>query len=124
MHRSYVQSFHGLGVDIEKVEDRSASWAQDYFSDSEIELANCSDDRTRCLTRIWSLKEASLKALGVGLRYDLKDVVVVSLDETGRASLEFRNEVAGVLSDNGLQSIEARVEDMDDVVVARALIRR
>ena len=118
------KSFHGLGVDIEKVEDRSASWAQDYFSDSEIELANCSDDRTRCLTRIWSLKEASLKALGVGLRYDLKDVVVVSLDETGRASLEFRNEVAGVLSDNGLQSIEARVEDMDDVAVARALIRR
>ncbi|MCL5126708.1 MAG: 4'-phosphopantetheinyl transferase superfamily protein, partial [Deltaproteobacteria bacterium] len=56
------KAFRGIGVDIEKVEERSLSWANDYFSDSEIELANSSGDLSRCLTQMWSLKEASLKA--------------------------------------------------------------
>ncbi|MGP8283785.1 MAG: SDR family NAD(P)-dependent oxidoreductase [Desulfomonilaceae bacterium] len=119
-----TKAFQGIGIDIEKVEKRSRGWGSDYFSDSEIELANGSEDRARQLTRIWSLKEASLKALGVGLRYDLRDINVVSLEKCGRARLEFQNEAGNFLRDNGFQSIEARVEDVGDVVVARALIRR
>jgi phosphopantetheine--protein transferase-like protein len=117
-------AFQGIGVDVEKVENRTQSWSEDYFTETEIHMAYDSPNSSRQLTRMWSLKEACLKALGVGLRYDLKDVSVISMNKFGRAEMLFQNEVEKYIQDNGLPEIEARVEDVDDLVVARALIRR
>jgi len=117
-------AFEGIGVDIEQVEDRSQTWAEDYFTAIEINLALGSHESSRRLTRMWSLKEACLKALGVGLRYDMKDLSVISISESGRAEILFHNEIARHIQDNGMRGIEARVEDLGDLVVARALIRK
>ena len=117
-------AFQGIGVDVEKVENRTQSWSEDYFTETEINMAYDSPNSSRQLTRMWSLKEACLKALGVGLRYDLKDVSVISMNKFGRAEMLFQNEVKKYIQDNGLPEIEARVEDVGDLVVARALIRR
>jgi len=117
-------SFNGLGVDIEKVEVRSDSWVGDYFTPEEILAAGQGAERWEALTRIWCLKEAALKALGTGLRFDLRDINVASMDETGRARLEFRNEAAKHLNGNAAGSIEARVEENDGVVLARVVIRK
>jgi hypothetical protein len=46
------------------------------------------------------------------------------MNKFGRAEMLFQNEVEKYIQDNGLPEIEARVEDVDDLVVARALIRR
>jgi phosphopantetheinyl transferase (holo-ACP synthase) len=72
---------------------------------------------------MWCLKEAVLKAMGTGLSFDLKDICVSRLDDSGRANLEFRNEAAGYVKQNGQGTVEARVEDKEGIVVARVLIR-
>lgn len=115
--------FRGIGVDVEKIESRSEAWAGDYFSEEEIVSAGNGDRRWAQLTRMWCLKEAALKALGIGLRFDLKDIRVASLDSSGRAVLEFRNEVARYMEKLGWHGMEARVDERDGLAVARVLFR-
>jgi len=117
-------SFGGLGVDIEKVELRSEAWIKDYFTEEEIVYAEEDENRWKKLTGIWCLKEAALKAMGTGLRFDLKDVVVTHLDDCGRAQVEFRNEAAQHLSEITAGSVEARVEAADGFVTARVMVRK
>lgn len=118
-----VEHFVGFGIDVEKVEQRSDSWVTDYFDESEIALAGNGLEKWTRLNGIWSLKEASLKALGVGLRFDLKDIVVSELDECGRARLEFRNEAGRAVERLEFSEIEAWVEKRNNLVVARAFLR-
>ncbi len=120
----HSSAFQGIGVDIEKVENRAQSWAEDYFTQTEINLAYNAPNSERQFTRMWSLKEACLKALGVGLRYDMKDVCVISMKEFGKAEMVFEKELKQYIKDNEINGIDARVEDLGDLVVARALIRR
>lgn len=115
--------FRGIGVDVEKIESRSEAWVGDYFSEEEIVSAGNGDRRWAELTGMWCLKEAALKALGTGLRFDLKDIRVASLDSSGRAVLEFRNEAAQHLKKLGWNNMEARVDERDGLAVARVLFR-
>jgi acyl transferase domain-containing protein/NAD(P)H-dependent flavin oxidoreductase YrpB (nitropropane dioxygenase family)/NAD(P)-dependent dehydrogenase (short-subunit alcohol dehydrogenase family)/phosphopantetheinyl transferase/acyl carrier protein len=115
--------FIGLGVDMEKVEPRSEAWVQDYFTEEEIGEAGTDDGRWARLTRIWSVKEATLKAFGTGLRFDLRDVGVSSPDDSGRAVVVLSNQAARHWEQHGSGSIEARVEEKDGLALARVLIR-
>ncbi|MBI4965598.1 MAG: SDR family NAD(P)-dependent oxidoreductase [Desulfomonile tiedjei] len=117
-------TFRGLGVDMEKVEARSESWVADYFTEEEILAAGENDRRWGRLTEMWCLKEAALKALGTGLRFDLRDINVADLDEAGQARLEFRNEAARYVDESIDGSFEARVEEKEGIAVARVLIRK
>ena len=117
-------SFGGVGVDIERVEARSESWIKDYFTDEEIQSAGADESRWEKLTGIWCLKEAALKALGTGLRFDLKDVMVSHVDDWGQARVEFRNEAAQHLAEHVAGTVEARVETSDGIVTARVMVRR
>jgi phosphopantetheine--protein transferase-like protein len=116
--------FEGLGVDIEKVEARSEAWVQDYFTEAEIQAAGDGRRRWAALTRIWCLKEAALKAIGTGLRFDLRDINVAVLDEAGRASLRFTNEAATHMEKVSTGKLEARVEEKEGIVIARVIIRK
>jgi 4'-phosphopantetheinyl transferase len=58
-----------LGMDIEKAEPRAAAWYADYFHKSELP----SPDMNQA-TRLWTIKEALLKALGLGLKADPLDI--------------------------------------------------
>ncbi len=77
--------FQGIGIDLEKVEARPEAWIQDYFTEGEIRAAGTGESRWVELTKRWCLKEALLKAFGTGLRFDLSDIQVAELDQTGRA---------------------------------------
>jgi acyl transferase domain-containing protein/NAD(P)H-dependent flavin oxidoreductase YrpB (nitropropane dioxygenase family)/phosphopantetheinyl transferase/NAD(P)-dependent dehydrogenase (short-subunit alcohol dehydrogenase family)/acyl carrier protein len=117
------QAFEGLGVDMEKIEVRSEAWIADYFTDQEIGIAGSTDDRWLNFTRMWCLKEAALKAMGTGLSFDLKNIRVTEMSDSGIAHLELHNDAAKYFDENSRGTLEARVEKCRDLVVARVLIR-
>lgn len=58
-----------IGADIEFIENRLSAWYADYFAPGELSTP---DDPSEA-TKIWTIKEAALKALGLGLKADLRD---------------------------------------------------
>jgi 4'-phosphopantetheinyl transferase len=73
-----------IGADLEKIDPRSGTFVQDYFTPTERELVNgCPvESRPLLVTLIWSAKEAMLKALGVGLRLDTRMVEVCGFESS------------------------------------------
>jgi 4'-phosphopantetheinyl transferase len=65
-----------IGADIERVEPRSALFAEDYFTAHELDLLRAAppDSRDTLVTLIWSAKEAALKALRLGLTVDTRTI--------------------------------------------------
>jgi 4'-phosphopantetheinyl transferase len=67
-----------LGIDVELCEPRPATFAADYFTAGELAYVQGAPagDRPRVETEVWSLKEAALKALRVGLSVDTRSIEV------------------------------------------------
>jgi 4'-phosphopantetheinyl transferase len=65
-----------IGVDIERIEPRAASFAEDYFTAHELDQLRAAppDSRDTIVTLIWSAKEAALKALRLGLTVDTRTI--------------------------------------------------
>jgi 4'-phosphopantetheinyl transferase len=82
---------HAIGVDIERVKDTyNQAVAEHYFSSREnadlIQLAE--EDRARGFYRLWSRKEAIIKAVGKGLTMPLSAFSVSINDELENLSIE------------------------------------
>ena len=60
-----------IGIDVEEIDEAKADLAiaEAYFAPSEVELLRQAppSERTRCFFRLWTLKEAYIKAIGKGL---------------------------------------------------------
>ena len=69
----------GIGADIEFIEPRAEVFVEDYFTTTENkylqQFTNVKYDQL--VTLIWSAKEAALKALGIGLGMDTRQVEVL-----------------------------------------------
>ncbi len=66
-----------VGIDIERIEPRSDSFAEISFSDNELRLVQ-GEPRDEAWTRLWAAKEAAAKAAGTGLsgapaRFPIRD---------------------------------------------------
>lgn len=78
-----------VGIDLEKITPRSDRFIQDYFTQNEVEMVSAADagsptetpHSAERATLIWSAKEALLKALGIGLRVDTRQVEVVGIED-------------------------------------------
>ena len=70
-----------LGCDLELIEPRTDGFIADYFTTEEQRAVAgaITEDRFCLVALLWSAKESTLKALGVGLRYDTQSVVVTPL---------------------------------------------
>ena len=83
-----------VGVDVEALgRDLSDEFTHGVFTPEELELAVRAVDAPSATIRFWCAKEALSKALGTGIRYSPKDLVVESFQaETGEMSLSLRNQ--------------------------------
>ena len=68
-----------VGVDVESIaRDLSGEFAAGVFTPDEMELAAQASNAAKPLIRFWCAKEAVSKALGTGIRYSPKELVVTS----------------------------------------------
>jgi acyl transferase domain-containing protein/NAD(P)H-dependent flavin oxidoreductase YrpB (nitropropane dioxygenase family)/NAD(P)-dependent dehydrogenase (short-subunit alcohol dehydrogenase family)/phosphopantetheinyl transferase (holo-ACP synthase)/acyl carrier protein len=113
----------GLGVDIEKIEPRSESWVNDYFTSDEIRHAGQDHRRWAELSKMWCVKEAALKALGTGLTFDLKEIEASAMDAAGYCSVAFLNDAARYVEKSLPGRLEARVQEWGGTAIATAVAR-
>ena len=94
-----------VGADLEKIEPRTETFILDYFTPAECLIVEAYPVEIRAVvvTLIWSAKEAMLKALRVGLRWDTRMVEVRSMDglpQPGDAKGEWQRIEIGELKSN------------------------
>ncbi len=68
-----------IGCDIETIGRRGEEFVLDWFTEAErqrVAAVTTHDERSQMTTLVWSAKESALKALGVGLRLDTREVEV------------------------------------------------
>jgi len=67
-----------VGVDVESAErDLSKEFAEGVFTAEELELAANAANASQAVIRFWCAKEAVSKALGTGIRYSPREMLVV-----------------------------------------------
>ena len=81
-----------VGIDIEGVDESSSDWrdvAEEALGDRELAAlaAMPESDQRRAALRAWSAKEALLKAVGLGLAWDLKSLEVTVAPSTAAPRL-------------------------------------
>lgn len=90
-----------VGVDIERVRPRDPFAGRRMFHPIEIERVEQSADPDREFFRCWTLKESYVKALGVGLAYPVRTLVLTVGDDgeselnRPRAALSLNEECKG-----------------------------
>ena len=106
-----------LGADLELCETRSPAFVEDFFTLREAAAIARAPDPARAATELWSLKEAALKAVRLGLRADTRRVEAglrgVPTEGWARAAVEL------VLPDRRTRG-QAFVRDCGDYVVSIA----
>jgi len=65
-----------LGCDLELVEPRSAAFVAEFLTPAEQRRVAAADDPALAANLVWSAKESALKALGVGLTRDTRELEV------------------------------------------------
>lgn len=66
-----------VGVDVESTSrDLSAEFARGVFTDDELSLATNASQSAKTIIKFWCAKEAVSKALGTGIRYSPKEMIV------------------------------------------------
>ena len=69
-----------VGIDVQEIKDGSSDIAGRFFSKEEKEMLAAADEKKKTFYEIWSLKEAYIKCIGMGLSMPLEDFGVVKKD--------------------------------------------
>ncbi len=92
---------HECGVDVEQCRPLREKVVSRVFSPEEQSALQTADDPDFLFTRLWTLKESYVKAIGIGVSYPMREVCF-SLTETGvlsnRPDADFRNITEGAFS--------------------------
>ena len=75
------------GVDAERIRPLRPPVVRRAYSEAEKAALEISDDPDRLFTRMWTLKEAYVKAIGVGISYPLREVSFTLKGDTAICSI-------------------------------------
>ncbi len=107
-----------VGIDLERIEARSDAFTTDWFTPAERKLAGTDAERQ---TILWSIKEAVLKALGVGMAISPRAVEIHAIG-AGGADVVLVDDAAKMWRSLGSPPLRVqwrREEDAFVVVTAR-----
>ena len=120
----------GIGIDIvsipriEGMLDRWGSlFTQRVFTPAEIAFCEGKSNPGQHFALRWAVKEAMLKALGLGLRGGIKwiDIEVVN-DPFGRPQIEVHNQAKDILTDRGIRATFVSISHERDYGVAQVVL--
>lgn len=123
-------SIHGIGTDIASVErmklaiDRSGKGFLDrVFSKTEQEYAYASEIPFQRFAACWAMKEAAVKALGTGFRYNIsfQDLELLK-NEHGQPSINARGQFRELMDDKQLSHCFVSISHDASYAIATVLI--
>ena len=98
-----------VGIDVEKIVERAASFEAMAFSAGERSLLDrAPGDRAEWVARLWTAKEAAAKATGLAMAAGPSSVEAVATDEDGRVDVALGAELAGACPDLAGRPIAVR----------------
>ncbi len=106
--RDIIGEERQLGVDIERIGDRTEAFLEDNFTAEERRALPAGPERGRVATIIWSFKEAALKTLGTGLRLRPDQVAILPDLANGTAEIRLSGEAETVRAQKNLASFSGR----------------
>lgn len=114
----------GLGIDAVDIErfritlERTPSMRQRIFTDDELALSSSRSDDTASLAARFAVREATMKALGVGLgAFDFHDVSVFR-SASGAPQLLVSGRAASLATERGVTGWHVSLSHTDIVAVA------
>ncbi len=107
-----------VGIDLETITPRSDVFIRDYFTQNEVDMVSAADagsptgtsHSAERATLIWSAKEALLKALGIGMRLDTRQVEVVGIEDEEDAEGWKRMELASAQFSSPVEAYWRRID--------------
>ncbi len=112
-----------VGVDFDKIEPKGKGFETESFTEDEIALIDAHErsggDRAEMQLRLWTIKEAVLKALGQGFALSLKSVRVMSLDGDD-VTVELGESARACLDDFDAEAIDVDSWTRDNYAYALA----
>jgi phosphopantetheine--protein transferase-like protein len=113
-----------VGVDVESIgRDLSEEFAAGVFTPNELELAAQCANSARTLIGFWCAKEAVSKALGTGIRYSPREMVVSDyLAESGKLTIHLEGAWAEAFKNLKGRGISVSVGTMRDHALAFCFI--
>jgi holo-[acyl-carrier protein] synthase len=119
-----LHSVIGLGIDavdidrFARVLERSPRLARRVFTNDERDLAERRVDSAAVLAARFAVREATMKALGVGLgAFDFQDVSVANSPE-GRPALQVSGRAAELARQRGVAAWHVSISHTDNLAVA------
>lgn len=114
----------GLGIDAVNIRrfartlERTTRFDERVFTTAEREVANRRADRAAVLAARFAVREAAMKALGVGLgAFDFHDVSVETIDG-GRPVLRVVGRAAELARQHGVRDWHVSISHTDELAVA------
>ncbi len=113
-----------VGVDVESVSrDLSAEFTRGVFTDDELDLAAETPNAAQAIIRFWCAKEAVSKALGTGIRYSPREMLVTGYQSgTGRISVRLEGAWADAFKEFRGRGIDVATRVMRDHALAFCFI--